>query len=95
MFGFESAVHGYGRYSRFLEAVARQFLFWLTSFYVDDGRLTDLRSSGQTGLQLLNCVPALLGTLAATHEALPMAARQQLLGTGHNLMLALTQGTKG
>ena len=61
--------------------------------HIDDGRLTDLRSSGQTGLQLLNSVLALLGTPAAAHKELPMAATQQFLGTGHDLTLALTQGT--
>lgn len=93
LFGFSSAVVGFGRWSRFLESLGRRVLALLWSMYVDDGNLTDGDVARGTGQQLIGYAFRRLGTPFADAKRSPMQALGSFLGVDHDMSKAITHGT--
>ena len=84
LFGLPLAVTSFNRYSRLVEALARRFLFCLTSLYFDDAHITDRKSckgSGQWAIQELN---RLLGTPFSAEKCQRMHPTGTFLGLDHD-----------
>ena len=62
LFGFESAVYGFGRWSAFLKAAGRRTGCLLWSMYVDDGASVEPAESADSAQVLINRIFELLGT---------------------------------
>ena len=92
LFGLPLAVTSFNRYSRLAEALARQLLVLLVSFYFDDARITDWRSAGGSGQWALEELNRLLGTPFSEDKKQPMAAQGLFLGLDHDLSQALHDG---
>ena len=92
LFGFSSAVMGFGRWSRFLEALGRRILALLWSMYVDDGSLTDASKARGSGQELVGYAFCRLGTPFADAKRATMSDRGTFLGVDHYMHQAASHG---
>ena len=84
LFGFESAVYSFGRWSTFLEAMCRRLGAVLWSMYVDDGQLTDLAEARHFGQLVVHNIFEASGARLAEEKRTWMADSGDFLGIIHN-----------
>ena len=85
LFGFESAVYAFGRWSAFLEACGRRIGQLLWAMCVDDGNLLDGASAKGSGQALIGEIFKLLGASLSSDKRTPMALENEYLGLAHSL----------
>ena len=68
LFGLPLAVTSFNRYSRLIEALARQFLYILVSMYFDDACISDWSSSKGSGHAAFEKLNIMLGTPFAAEK---------------------------
>ena len=85
LFGFESAVYAFGRWSAFLEAAGRRIGQLLWSIYVDDGDLIDLAAAKGSGQALIGTMFQLMGAELRAKKRHLMDPTGEFLGLAHDL----------
>ena len=85
LFGFESAVLQFGRWSKFCEGAGRRLLSLLWSLHVDDGHLCDLQATRGEVQALVNELFCCLGTPLAEAKRQKMAQCNVCLGAVHDV----------
>ena len=93
LFGYESSVYGFGRWSAFLEAAGRRIAQLVWTMYVDDGYLIDLQSARGSGQHLIHVLFELLGTHLSKEPGKhrPIEPSGDFLGLVHVLAAIMTQ----
>ena len=94
LFGYESSVYGFGRWSAFLEAIGRRIAQSVWTMYVDDGNVIDLQSARGRGQHLIHVLFELLGTKLSDEvgKRRPMEPSGDFLGLVHDLATIVTEG---
>lgn len=92
LFGFESAVYSFGRWSAFLEAAGRRLCQVLWAMYVDDGLIVDLEEANGSGHALIHTLFELLGASLSLAKRTLMTKLNQFLGLAHDLRSVATLG---
>ena len=85
LFGFETAVCSFGRWSAFLEAARRRLCTVLWTMYVDDGALIEFTRAAPRSQELINAFFTALGALLFADERTQMAPQDDVLGVVHDL----------
>ena len=86
LFGFESAVYSFGRWSMFLEAMTRRLGALLWSMYVDDGNLVDLEEAECEGQLLTHAIFEACGARLSSEKRISMSAKNDFLGVLHDFV---------
>ena len=85
LFGFESAVNQFGRWSQFGQATVRIIGCILWSMYVDDGNAVDLEEARGMGQSMIGTLFEALGTPLAKEKQKKMDTQSLFLGVIHDL----------
>jgi len=91
LFGFESSVYAFGRWSAFLQAAGRRVGMLLWSMFVDDGNLIDLAEAKGEGQNLVGTLFRLLGAPLAKEKRVLMNVENDFLGIIHDLREQVTR----
>ena len=92
LFGYESAVYGFGRWSDFFEAAGRRICMLLWSMYVDDGTLIEPSEAATEAQTLINDMFNTLGFPLADKKRILVANEGDFLGVVHNLKQVAVSG---
>jgi len=85
LFGYESAVNQFGRWSKFHEAVGRCILMMMWSMYVDDGNVLDFVKAEKKGQNLINTYFTTIGTPLQEDKRVLMSSECTFLGIVHDM----------
>ena len=85
LFGFESAVNQFSRWSKFLEAAGRVVLGTLWSMYVDDGNIVDFKAAKGSGQSSIHTLFDCLGSPLDLAKRELMSDKCVFLGVVHDM----------